>query len=424
MNNLNLTEKEKHTFKIHIIYSILDGIIIGVFALNEFVLIKSLKGTNYQIGFLFQFSIIVMILSIFFNEILKRTQNKVKLIKILTIITRLPLLALLFFPHNTESNNLFYQGLFLFIFLIYSLAVPIISPTINLFLKNSYSQENFGKLYGYATTASKIVMLVSTFLFGILLDINNYLYTYTYPFIAVISIISIYYLLKIDYKDKSNIVLSKNYWHAVIDSFSNMYKVLKNNKPYLHFEIGFMFYGLAWMISAAVIAIFLDKALQLNYSSIAFYKNSYNTIAIFLLPFFGKLIGKIDPRKFAAITFSALLLFLFFMGLTEYVPYYFNIFGLKIYYTLIISYIFYGVFTATMSLLWFIGSAYFCKDKEAGFYQSIHLTLTGLRGSVAPIFGVFFYNIFDFSGVFGLGIFSLLLAIVLMIWSMKYNNKV
>ena len=69
-----------------------------------------------------------------------------------------------------------------------------------------------------------------------------------------------------------------------------------------------MFYGFAWMATAAVITIFFEKVLHLNYSSIAFYKNAYNTLAILLLPYFGKLIGKIDPRKFAVYTFGFMLL--------------------------------------------------------------------------------------------------------------------
>ncbi|MBT5426947.1 MAG: hypothetical protein HOK84_12180, partial [Bacteroidetes bacterium] len=51
---------ERRTFLIHFTYSFIEGIIMGVLVLNEFVLIKSLKGTDYQIGLLFQFSVVLM----------------------------------------------------------------------------------------------------------------------------------------------------------------------------------------------------------------------------------------------------------------------------------------------------------------------------------------------------------------------------
>ena len=37
---------EKNTFRIHFAYSIIEGIILGVLALNEFVFLKSLHGSD------------------------------------------------------------------------------------------------------------------------------------------------------------------------------------------------------------------------------------------------------------------------------------------------------------------------------------------------------------------------------------------
>ena len=59
------SDQEKRTFQLHLIYSIIEGIILGVLALNEFVFIKSLKGSNYELGFLFQFSMVVFIFLVF-----------------------------------------------------------------------------------------------------------------------------------------------------------------------------------------------------------------------------------------------------------------------------------------------------------------------------------------------------------------------
>ena len=114
---LQLTNKENRTFRLHLIYSLIEGMIEGVLALNEFVLIKSLHGSNYQIGFLFQFSVIVLIFSVVFNEFLKRIANKKKLIRIVGIFTRLPLLLLFFFPKNLEgiTSGMHYHYIFLFI---------------------------------------------------------------------------------------------------------------------------------------------------------------------------------------------------------------------------------------------------------------------------------------------------------------------
>jgi len=421
---IKIPDDAKQSFRYHIIYSMIDGFILGLFALNEFILIKSLKGCNYQIAFLFQVMVLVLLFSVFFGEILNRVKKKKKLIRIVGIATRIPLIFLFFFPDNAMNldENYYYQIAFLVILMIYYFANPLLFPAINHLLKASYSHDDFGKLYSYASTVNKVMMMIATFLFGLLLDYNNYAFTYIYPMVAVLGILSIFILTKIDYQVAETYVPKTNFFMAIYNSLKNMILILKGNKPYRDFEFSFMFYGFAWMATAAVITIFFEKVLHLNYSSIAFYKNAYNTLAILLLPYFGKLIGKIDPRKYAIYTFGFMLLHLFFLGLTEYYDVHVEIWGIKIYYSLIASYVFYGIFAASMALLWYIGSAYFCKDDEVSDYQSVHLTMTGFRGIFAPLVGIFFYELFGFTGVFLLGIFSLAIAIAIMLLSMKKKS--
>ncbi len=418
-NWILLNQKEQQTFRLHLIYSILDGIVLGILALNEFVFIKSLRGSDYQLGFLFQFSVIVFIFLIFFNEFLKKIRNRKKLLRITALITRLPLFALALFPRSDEtlSGDSVYHYIFLVIFLIYFFASPVIFPTINFFLKTNYRHNYFGKLYSWASSVNKIVMIIVTFFYGLLMDYDNYAFVYVYPVMAFLSIISIYALSNIQYSEELPENKNKNIFASIRESFFNLFSIIKTNKAYRHFETGFMFYGFAFMISITVITIFFERELHLNYSSIAFYKNAYYIIAILLLPFFGKLIGRIDPRRFAIITYTAIAFQIFFIMLTEYYPVYTDLFGIKIYYLLLIYVLFNAIFAATMILLWNIGSAYYCKPEEAGSYQSVHLSLTGLRAVFAPLLGVFFYEMIGYTGTFLISIGALLIAIIIMIWS-------
>jgi len=421
----DLTAKEARTFKLHTLYNSIEGVILGVIALNEFVFLKSLHGSNYQMSFLFQFSVIVFVFLIFFNEYLQRVKNRKKFLRIVGIFTRAPLLILLFFPQNEQaiSGNSVYHYVFLFVFFVYYFGNITIYPTINFFLKSNYRLHNFGKLYSYSTTVNKIVLLFSTFVYGLILDANNYNFVYVLPVISVLGMISVFILSKIEYPDE-NIVLPKlSLIKSVRNSAGTMLNILKKNVGYRHFEIGFMFYGFAFMTTYTVVNIYFYEALDLNYSSVAFYRNAYNILAILILPFAGRILGKIDPRKFAVITFSSLMLYVFFLMMTQYFPYFTEIYNIQLYYTLIFYILFHGVFAATMVLLWNIGSAYFCKPSEAGTYQSIHLSLTGVRSIFAPLLGVLFYELFGFTFTFGLAMFVVFLGILLMIWSYKTDKK-
>jgi MFS family permease len=410
---LELDPRERRTFRLHTLYSLIEGVILGVLALNEFVFLRTLKGSNFQVGLLFQASVFVLVFSIFLNEWLNRVKNKHRFVLITTIITRAPLLLLFFFPEHigTMTSNAVWHYLFLGIFLTYYFANPIIYPVINLFLKANYTYDHFSVLYSYSTSLNKIVMLVVTFAYGLLLDYNDQTYRYVFPVMGILAILSVYIFTRIHYKVPPESLVTTPFRKSIGESITKMRQILKGNRPFRDFESAFMFYGFAFMGTVSVITIFYESELHLNYSSVAFYKNSYNLVAIFLLPFMGRLMGRIAPRKFAAITFASLLFYLAFIMFTQYFPWKVEIKGIQVYFCLFISMLFNGVFAATMSLLWSIGSAYFCKKEEAADYQAIHLTFTGVRSFFAPLLGVWVYEILGFTGTFLLGIVLLAVAV-------------
>ncbi len=424
----NIHRDERTTFLFHFTYSFLEGIISGILVLNGFVFLKSLQGSPYQVGILFQFSMVVLIAAIFINEIVHRVKNKKRLLRSTAIFTRTPLLMLIFFPRHIGDMGAdsIYHYLFLLVFLIYYLASPLIFPSINILLKQNYASGNFGKLYSYAASAKKIATLVSTFLFGMLLDKDPYAFIYIYPLVAILGIVSIYMLTSISF-DQADIPEDSKISKRIFSSaLKRVKEIFMTNKPYLHYQIGFMLYGLAFMGTNAVITIFYDRAVGLNYSSVAFYKNFYNLIAIFLLPVIGRMLTNTDPRKFVTLTYGSLAMYLLSFPMTLAFPYYFEVIGLQIYYLLLAGVIFNSFFISTMAISWSIGSAYFCNRSEAGDYQSIHLSLTGVRAMFMPLAGIFIYDMAGFSFTFILGASFLLTGIFIMFWSYKkyrLNNE-
>ena len=414
---MHLTPNERKTFFLHLAYALLNGVIQGVLALNEFVFIKSLHGSNFQLGFLFQFSVVVFAFLFIMNEFLKRIANKKKLLKVVGIITHLPMALLIFFPH--ASPEPIYNYLFMVIFLIYFMGWPVTLPLINLFLKNSYSHAHFSTLFSYATSVSKVTMLVVTFGYGLLLDMDNYVFTWIFPCISLLGIGAIYLFTRIEYRQPPPPPESLRHGVAwsIRQSVQNMVDILKSNGPYRHFEIGFMLYGIAFMISITVITIFFEEALHLNYASVAFYKNGYNVVAILLLPLCGRLLGRMDPRIFAGVTYLAMFFYIVAVALTEFIPINFEIWGIHVYYMLLPYMLFNGMFVAGMALLWTIGSAYFCSDEDAAEYQSLHLSLVGGRALFAPLAGVWLYEMIGFAGTFSIAAGLLVLAMGVMGWS-------
>ncbi|HOI01029.1 MAG TPA: MFS transporter [Bacteroidales bacterium] len=410
---------ERRVFKLHLAYALLEGVTLGVLALNEFVFVKSLRGSSYQLGLLFQFSMMVFLFLVFLNEFLRRMRRRRELLRYAFLFSRLPLLLIAFFPVSLSGveSQPWWHAVFLGLFLVYYLGTPIIFPSINLLLKHNYAPENFGRLYSISTSAGKVVMLVVTFIYGYWLDHNPYIFVSVFPVLAILGVISGFILAEIPFPQPESERPSRSFLSSVRDSINNMVNVLKENEPYRHFEIGFMIYGFGFMATVTVIILFFYEGLNLSYSSVAFYRNVYNILAIILLPFFGKLIGILGPRRFATISYGSVALYVSTLILTQWWPASFQLGMITIYYGLIAYVLFHGIFAATMPLLWNIGSAYFCKPSEAGLYQEIHLSLTGFRAIFAPLLGVVFYEWLGFTLTFLIGIIILISSIVFMAWS-------
>ncbi len=414
-HQLNATERS--TFQKHIGYASLDGFVRGALILNEFIFIKQLGGGNVQLAFLFQFSMVIYLFSMVANEIMRRYPNRKILLRWVSIITRMPLILFAFFPAvHGQGLPPQYHTLFLGVFLLFYTSRIAVIPSINQYLKGNYRSENFGRLFGYATTINKVMTMITTFAVGVLLDWDPNSYRWFYPAVGVLGTISVFQLTMIPFHHKPDLVV-KPMSQALGDSFKRIWKILCGNVPFRHLEVGFMLYGFAWMSTHAVITIFYKEALHLNYSGVSFYNNAYTLMAILVLPIFSKMIGKMDPRRFGLITFGSLLLFILFTSLTQTFDSYYIIAGVKIYPCLMIAVLFNGTFMGSMPLLWGIGSSYFCSSNEAADYQSVHLFLTGVRAVFAPLLGISLYEMLGFSMTYGASIIILIPAILLMIFS-------
>ncbi len=414
---------ERITFKKHLFFSISDGLVRGAFALSQFIFLKTLGGSELMQGILFQFSMVTFLFAVPMGGIMQRAYNKRKLLRITALATQTPMLLFALFELIFHQNyDIIYHLLFLLIFFIYFLSQPIILPTINQVLKQNYEHQHYARLFGYATAIKQVAFFTSFALFSYWLHCHESHFVYMYVLVGAISIIALFITSTIPYTPSATEInnASQKLSQSVSRALVNFVRILRKNRPFRDLQIGFMIYGLAWMASEAVIPIFFEKQLNLNYVSFGFYRNAHNFIAIFLLPIFGKLLGKIDPRKFGYITFGSLALYLLFTMLAAFLPYNSAYFDVKIYWIMIPAILFNGLFTSTMPLLWGIGSSFFCKTEEAGEYQSIHLTLVGARALLGPVLGVVFYQTWDYKGAFILSITLLAIAILFLRYSIKH----
>lgn len=424
----DLSPREKRTFLLHLGYSLTDGLITGILTLNEFVFLKSFHAGSFKLSMLFQLAVLVLPFSIFFTHFFEKIPNKTGVFIRMALFTRLPLILFILFPwfQSYGMSESTVQNVFLLLFLLYYLASPFILPLINQLLKNNYESVRLGKLYSYSWSANMLSQLAASLLFGRILDSFPEAYTIIYPMLGIMGMAGIYMISKI--KDDSQVKVRED--KSLIDSWQttliHSVEAVKENKPFRDFQIGLMIYGVAFLMNQPVVALFLNNQLGLGYSEIAGYKGIALGLSILLFPLAGLLLDRNDPRRYGNWCFALIAVFFLLMMLSIPLPWNIQLSGMRIYLFPALAFIVYGLFTGGITILWGIGSSYFSPVKEVAFYHSIHCSLTGIRGIIAPLLGSAIYSAGSllgeeaaYYGAFGSGILMLLWAIFQLKESMK-----
>jgi len=73
--SVDIIQKEKKTFLLHLISQFFNGIVAGIIVIQEIILKKSLSGTNFEVTILIYLTSISFLFSIYGTEIIDRSDN-------------------------------------------------------------------------------------------------------------------------------------------------------------------------------------------------------------------------------------------------------------------------------------------------------------------------------------------------------------
>lgn len=140
----------------------------------------------------------------------------------------------------------------------------------------------------------------------------------------------------------------------------------------------------------------VDK-LQLSYTNNFLAKGILSQLGmLFLAPLFGKLHDKMHPFKYIGFSFALLMLFPLLFVLS-------SLWAGESVIAVIIVFIAYTIFGLAMTgvnMAWNMSSIFFAGDEDAAMYQSVHVTLTGVRGLIAPVLGFALLRLIGIEAVF------------------------
>lgn len=396
-NSSEIRKLEKHTFRLHLISQILNGFAFGTFILQDVILKKSLGGSDLQVTILIFLTSAAFLFSIYGPEIINRAPNRPRMILAIGFASKF----FLFIIPLSET-----PGYFIFCIAMMAIIDSMIKPVWNVVIKHNYTPERRSSLYSYASSFYTLALLISTTSLGFLLDVNYEVYKIFFPLAGIADMIAFYNLSKLIKNDNNepgertrlvfrfSIRLIKD---IIILPIRNMMRIFNVNKAFLRFEIYFFLYGMAFMMVAAVLPIYLVDDLTLDYTPISLARGLmvHSAIVVFT-PVVGRLMGSGDPGKFTGISFISLVLFPLLLISLKY----FHFSWLDTDILLYVTFFIFGLSMSGVTLSWNLGSIYYAPHAEVSNYQAVHITLTGLRGIFSPFLGYILLKLFSMEAAF------------------------
>ena len=410
-----LRQLEKKTFSLHMLSNVFMGLSFGILMLHEIILKKSLLGTDFQVTLLIFLSSSAFIFSIYGTELIHRSSNPAKTIIILALISRFFLFIIPLFSSPEY---------FIFCIAAMSYIDSLIKPSWNTVFKHNYSDSRRSLLYSYSSSLYTIVILIVSTVLGYLLDINYELYKILFPIAGIFDVLSYISLAKMITMGQNLKMIppgipGKSLSLKLMEDIfvlpvRNMMRIFKENRPFLRFEVFFFMYGMAFMIASPAVPIYLVEVLQLSYSPISIAKGLvFYTATILFTPLMGRLHGTGNPTKFCGYLFLFLLFYPLSMMGVKYLPGVISFITPEI--MLYFTFFLFGILMSGITMSWNLSTIYYAPHYQEANYQSVHITLTGVRGLFSPFIGYLILRYVSIEATFIVSSVIFLLAGIMML---------
>ena len=270
--------------------------------------------------------------------------------------------------------------------------------------QNSIYQRNIqvshrARLFGFSISLGMIVSVGVTFIAGRLLDLHEQSYHWILALTGVSGFVSSYLLSRVRIQEPitERVCGGVGFRKAFFEPITGTLKLLKENKGFAAFERSFSIYGMGFIMMQPIIPIYLVDKLQLSYTTNFLAKGIVSQLGMLLLsPLIGKLHDRTHPFRFISVSFALLMVFpclIVVSSLWRGEP----VVAVGI---VFLAYLVFGIAMTGVNIAWNMSSIYFAGDQDASIYQSVHVTMTGIRGLIAPVLGFALLRLFNITAVF------------------------
>ncbi len=391
---------ERQTAVLLLWAALFSGAVASLVQTQDIIARKALLAKDWQLALMTMIWPIANFFSIWWGQLFERSCYKSRYFLIAGVFGRLVLISGIWLTTMNE---------FLVLLTVMFAFNSLLIPAQNLIYQKNINPGRRGKMYGYTISLSMVITITVTFLAGRWLDMNESMFRWLLVWTGVCGFISCFLLSQVRVQMP---ILEPScervpWWRSVTDPLRMSVELLRRDKAFACFERSFSIYGIGFIMMMPVLPIFLVDIMKLNYTTNFLAKGVLSQAGLLLLsPYLGKLHDRLHPFRFISLAFGMLALFpvlilvsIFFTGhdwlAVSIVFAAFSVFGIAM---------------SGINMAWNMSSIYFAGSNNAAMYQSVHVTMTGFRGLLAPILGYILLKTLGINSVFAVAIGFLVTA--------------
>ncbi|MFT3685155.1 MAG: MFS transporter [Phycisphaerales bacterium] len=340
---------------------------------------KAFGATPWQVVLITAAPMVLMVLSIFWADRLKR-QNITKYLVIYWAVAMLPMAAM-------AVVHGYWALAAVYVFSCFGKAAwPVVNGEI---LKHIYPDSVRGRVFGGVTTASLAVSGLMSWGLGECLHKWPDSYRYFLPILAGVQLFGVLLFAWIAEKagaSKHRVLADPHEGHVfkrVLEPLTHTREVLREDNVFARYEAAFMTYGIGWMVFYALLPLVGTERLHLDYDQMAAATHMPFQISRAACTFIaGWMMDRYGAMKTCAVSF----------GVYAFVP--LLLAGAQGQAALTVACVLWGVAAAGVDAGWMLGPVALAPSKaKVPQYVAIHATMVGVRGSLFQLLGVGLYTV-------------------------------
>lgn len=253
--------------------------------------------------------------------------------------------------------------------------------------RNNYPRADRARIAGKLASVQAIVMCVGAFMLGLAMDYDRRSFHLLFPLAAIGGLIGTAIYAKVRLRGQRRLARAERSGRGVDQPTINplsVIRVLRNDPHYRRFMITMFIFGLGNIMLGAPLTIVLQESFHLGYWPSILITSALPDITMpVAIPLWARLLNRGHVVEFRSIHAWAYVL----ASLVMLVAAVGHVVAL-----LFVMALLTGIADAGGALAWNLGHNDFAKDHNAAQYMGVHVTLTGIRGLIAPFLGVGIYQ--------------------------------